>query len=196
MSFRMLLVLVGCGLSLLSFPAYAIKVVDMHPQPFKDVVQEGSHQPVPEITIYDALGKPHNLKELRGKIVLLHFWATWCPPCIHELPSLDALEHKMREMAAIGDIDQQGITVVPISLDFKGVEPVKNFYNSRRISSLPILFDKSNAAFAALGVKNLPTTIIIGPRGKEIGRVEGAYEWNSKEVTDYLFPFSEHKPKN
>ncbi|MBL0318905.1 MAG: hypothetical protein IPP74_06415 [Alphaproteobacteria bacterium] len=83
---------------------------------------------------------------------------------------MESLIHKIHPKGLLGkagDIEKQGITIVPISLDFKGPGPVKN----------------------------LPTTIIIDPRGKEIRRVEGPYEWNSKEVTDYLFPFAEHKPK-
>lgn len=176
-------------------PALAIKVLNPHAQAFKDMVKQGSNKPIPEITYYDLAGKPHNLKEHRGKVILLHFWATWCPPCIQELPTLDALQHHMREMAAIGDIERQPIEVVPISLDFRSLEGVKNFYNMRKIRDIPILFDKGNTAFYAFGVKNLPTTIIISPRGKEVGRVEGNYQWNLPEVEEYLMKFSEVQKK-
>lgn len=124
----------------------------------------------PELKFTDADGKELTLGDFRGRVVLLNLWATWCAPCVEEMPSLDRLQ------ARLGDKD---FTVLALSLDRQGRNVVVPFLDKLGIRSLAIYLDTSNAAMRTLGIRGLPTTILIDREGREVGRIEGAADWNS-----------------
>ncbi len=123
---------------------------------------------LPEIGFRDAAGHPHTLAEYRGRGVVLNLWATWCAPCVAELPSLDALARQLRGSR---------ITVLAVSSDLGGAPAVQRFYASHHIDALPVLLDPEGAVLHAMGAVGLPTTYLVTPQGTEAGWIEGAQDW-------------------
>jgi len=124
------------------------------------------------ITFKDADGKDHNLAEWKGKLVLLNLWATWCAPCRHEMPALDALKAEL----AGKDFD-----VVALATDRAGIDKPRKFWEETGIKSLGLYLDSGDAQHG-LGVIGMPTTLLIGRDGRELGRLVGPAEWASAEA--------------
>lgn len=132
-------------------------------------------KPIAPLTFIDATGHRHTLADFRGKLVLLNVWATWCPPCREEMPTLDRLQQNM------GGTD---FAVVPLSIDAGdgGVAQVRQFYRTAGVTHLPIFNDSTGTAAEKVGTVALPTTLLIDRDGREIGRTVGPAGWNSAEV--------------
>lgn len=126
--------------------------------------------PAPMIGFGDAAGVRHTLAEFRGKGVVLNVWATWCAPCVAEMPALAALAQK----AALA-----GIVVLPLSIDRGGAEAVRRFYDAHGIKGLGIWTDPNGDAGRALGVAGVPSTFIIDRQGREAGLFQGPADWGS-----------------
>ena len=122
------------------------------------------------------------LKDFKGKLVLLNFWATWCTPCALEMPELNALQEEF-------DDAELPIKIVALSEDFKGAEVVKQFYKDNEIEFLDVYIDKKNALFREMGIISLPTTIIIDQEGQEILRISGYINWNAPDVKEFIRGF-------
>ena len=138
------------------------------------------HEPpqlVPDIQFKDDAGRAHSLVEFRGKLVLLNIWATWCIPCRKEMPALDRLETKL---------GGPEFEVVALSIDRGGPDAVKKFYAENGIEHLPLSIDSSSKVLRDVGAAGLPTTLLIGRRGLEIGRLTGPAEWDSPETVEFL----------
>ena len=136
--------------------------------------------PLPPTTTFSAAnGDKFTLEELRGKTVLVNIWATWCAPCIKEMPSLDRLQ------ALRGSDDFEVIT---ISIDRTKYEPAK-FFADKNIKNLSPWHDGSFGIPGNLQLRGYPTTVIYNPEGREIAMIEGEAEWDSPEslaLVDYL----------
>ncbi len=118
-------------------------------------------------------GKEVTLADFRGKVVLVNFWATWCAPCLKELPSLDALE---RELGG------RKFAVVAIAADPRGPEVAQEFLNRLNIEHLQLYADPSlRLAFAIGGADVLPVSILYSADGTEIGRLVGEADWSAPE---------------
>jgi thiol-disulfide isomerase/thioredoxin len=130
-------------------------------------------EPIPAVTVTDPSGASLALAETRGKPVLLNLWATWCAPCVTEMPLLDRLA------ADLGD----GVRVLTVSEDMKGAELVAPFFAERDLPNLPQWMDpKNDLAFAFDGGASLPLTVLYDAEGKEVWRVLGGYDWSSAEA--------------
>lgn len=130
-------------------------------------------RPLPEIAFEDGKGKPVTLAGFRGRTVLLNVWATWCPPCREEMPSLDALQK------ALGG---PGFEVVALSIDAGGAPVVERFYKEMGIASLAIYVDPGMGAAGQLATPGVPTTLLIDRGGRELGRHAGPAQWDSPEA--------------
>jgi thiol-disulfide isomerase/thioredoxin len=130
-------------------------------------------RPLPELRFVDGGGRPLTLADFRGKVILLNLWATWCIPCLREMPTLDRLQAKL------GGPDFQ---VIVLSIDIGGLPVVEKFYRALKLKALGIYVDKTMRARIALGVAGIPTTLLIDRQGREIGRLAGPAEWDSKEA--------------
>jgi thiol-disulfide isomerase/thioredoxin len=130
-------------------------------------------KPMPEFAFADADDKPLKLADYKGKVVLVNFWATWCVPCVKEMPSLDRLQ------AAIG---KDRFVVLPLSLDGPSKPKVAPFYEDKKLTSLGIYFDKGKKSMQALDVSVLPTSILVDADGREIARLEGEADWDKPEA--------------
>jgi thiol-disulfide isomerase/thioredoxin len=126
--------------------------------------------PMPELRFLDASGAAHTLGEFAGRGIVLNLWATWCVPCVAELPAL-------AELARHGEAE--GIVVVPLSSDRGGAEVVRRFYAAHHLETLPVWLDPKGEAGRALGARGIPTTLVIDREGRERGRLEGAADWAS-----------------
>lgn len=131
-------------------------------------------RPPPEGLVFlDAEGRETGFAAFRGRGLVVNFWATWCPPCVAEMPSLD------RAQALLAP---EGIEVLPLSSDRGGLAQVAPFYARAAIRHLRIWLDPRGAAGRALGVRGLPTTLILDRAGRETGRLEGEAEWDRPEL--------------
>ncbi|MFZ5783010.1 MAG: TlpA disulfide reductase family protein [Pseudomonadota bacterium] len=129
-------------------------------------------KPVPDLEFLDAHDKPMRLADLTGKARLVNLWATWCAPCVKEMPSLDRLQ---------AALPKEKFVVLPISLDGPSKAKVAPFYKQQKLADLGIFYDSRRKAMAVLGVTLLPTSILIDPAGRELGRIEGDADWDTPE---------------
>lgn len=131
--------------------------------------------PLPDLRVLDGTGRPVTLSSFRGKVVLLNIWATWCPPCRQEMPSLDRLQ------AQLGGGKFQ---VVALSMDAgaKALDQVKSFYASVGIKHLAVYLDADAAAIFTLKAVSVPTTLLLDRQGRELGRMSGTAEWDSPQI--------------
>jgi thiol-disulfide isomerase/thioredoxin len=113
------------------------------------------------------------LPDYAGQGVLVNFWATWCAPCVAEMPSLAALA------AALAP---HRVVVLPVSSDRGGAPVVTKWYADRQIEGLPVLLDAKGAMARAWGVRGLPTSVVIDRQGREVARLEGAVDWAGPDV--------------
>jgi len=130
-------------------------------------------KPLPELAFTDADDKPLKLADYKGKTVLLNFWATWCAPCVKEMPSLDKLQAEM---------GKDKFVVLPLSLDGPSKPKVAPFYADKKLANLGIYFDKGKKVMGALDISVLPTSVLIDAQGREIGRLEGEADWDKPEA--------------
>lgn len=117
----------------------------------------------------DAEGNPVTLADKRGRVVLMNFWATWCPPCVREMPSLARLQEKF---------PTSEFEVVLISLD-RDASVIAPFYERLGLTNFAAYHDPRSRLSRQLAVAGLPTTLLIDSNGNEIGRVVGPAEWDS-----------------
>ena len=114
------------------------------------------------------------LDDFRGRAVLVNFWATWCAPCLKELPSLDALE---------GKLGGRKFEVVAIAADPRGPEVAQDFLDRLEIKNLKLYADPRLRFAAAIGGADiLPVSILYDAKGQEIGRLIGEADWTSEEA--------------
>jgi thiol-disulfide isomerase/thioredoxin len=124
--------------------------------------------PPPPAGFTDAEGVAHTLADFAGKGLVVNLWATWCAPCVAEMPALQGLAEA---------VAKDGILVLPLSSDFGGAAAVRKFYAAHQITALKIWLDPKGAVGQAWGARGLPTTLIIDRHGREQGRLEGAVDW-------------------
>jgi thiol-disulfide isomerase/thioredoxin len=120
----------------------------------------------------DGNGKETGLDTYKGKVVLLNFWATWCAPCIRELPSLDRLQ------AALGGDDFQ---VIALNVNREGKRKAQRMLRRLKLKNLTLNLDREVEVGKTLGLMNMPTTYLFDRQGREIGKLAGSAEWDEKE---------------
>jgi len=167
-----------CSIGVLALAALllgvSVNAAERAPQDFVLIVPP---KPVPEITFETVQGTPASLQLFEGKVALVNVWATWCAPCRHEMPTLDRLQQRL------GSLEFE---VVALSIDRAGLKPVTKFYREIGVANLAIYVDRSMQAMRSLEVSVLPTTLLIGPDGREVGRLVGSAKWDSLEMQSYL----------
>lgn len=130
-------------------------------------------QPMPAVELTDPAGATLATADLKGQPVLLNLWATWCVPCVTEMPMLDELAGELED----------SVRVLTVSQDMNGAEAVVPFFAQRKLERLPQWLDPKNAlAVAYGGGSGLPLTVLIDAEGNEVWRVAGGYDWSSAEA--------------
>jgi thiol-disulfide isomerase/thioredoxin len=132
----------------------------------------------PNSSFEDPEGEKVTLADFRGKPVLLNLWATWCAPCVKELPTLDALQTREGER----------LKVLTVSQDLEGRAKVEAFLAKGKYRSLEAWLDPDMALMSDLGVSSLPTTILYDAQGREVWRVAGDKDWAGAEAAALLNP--------
>ncbi len=129
-------------------------------------------QKAPDFRLEDLEGKKIGLKDFKGKVVFLNFWATWCNPCKEEMISIERLHQKFKE---------KDFVFLTISVDFEGRKPVKEFINKKNYTFI-VLLDPKYEILDLYKVQRIPTTFIIDKTGKIMGQATGPRDWNSPET--------------
>jgi len=132
----------------------------------------------PDFTVQDSDRKV-TLSELRGKVVVLNFWATWCPPCVEELPSLLDMQRKMKD---------KGVTVLAVSID-DDAGAYHKFLVDQKVDLLTVRDDR-HASNALYGTFKFPESYIIDRNGVMRRKFIGAVDWNQPEVVEFLSKLS------
>ena len=127
--------------------------------------------PAPALRLADPSGTVHDLSALADSVVLVNFWASWCPPCLTEMPSLDRLAERLAD---------RGFRVLAVNV---GEDPRRAQATLERLGyEGTLLLDRDQSAFASWGVKVLPTSFVIGSDGRPRLRVVGDLDWDDKDV--------------
>jgi peroxiredoxin len=137
----------------------------------------GIHRPTepseaPDFTLMSLEGRPVQLREFKGKLVLLNFWATWCAPCLHEMPSMERLYQTFKATPFV---------LLAVSMDRQGEAVARPFVDSLQLT-FPVLLDTTLEVGRQYGVRGLPTTYLIDPEARLIGAVIGARDWYRTEA--------------
>lgn len=164
---KRLLVAMLVAMALAPEPSIAKPAFPLHDEP----------RTVPPVTFRDGDDRERSLADFRGRVVLLNIWATWCVPCRREMPTLDRLQSEL------GGADFE---VLALSIDRAGLPAVEAFYKEIGLEALGIYVDAAGKASRQLGIVGLPTTILIGRDGTELGRFVGPAEWDSPQMIGFL----------
>lgn len=130
----------------------------------------------PDLLFEDGAGQPVRLSAFRGRPLLVNLWATWCGPCIVEMPSLDALALRAGP----------GLEIVAISQDVDGRQKVSDFFAARQFQRLEPYLDPEMRLMPALGLDTLPTTILYDSQGREVWRMTGMADWQGERAARLL----------
>lgn len=139
-------------------------------------------QDVADISFLDEDAKPVTLNRFKGRVVMLNVWATWCAPCVKEMPAFNALQSTYAS---------QGLEVVPLSQDLGDsrlaiIRTVQSFYRRYDLNRLPVYLDDNGTAYQKLRASGMPMTLILNREGKAIARVEGVINWQGAWFKQWL----------
>jgi peroxiredoxin len=125
----------------------------------------------PNFELKDPAGKQVSLKDLRGKVVFLNFWATWCPPCIEEMPAMEKLHQELKK---------DGLVILAVNFQ-EGPERVKEFFTQHNLTFTALL-DRDGKVTERYQAWALPVSVVINKRGEIAGRAMGSKDWHSDEA--------------
>ncbi|WP_235513493.1 MULTISPECIES: TlpA family protein disulfide reductase [unclassified Sphingomonas] len=155
-------------------PDVAAPANDAAPEAAGKVDRSHKGEAMPTFAFQDAAGKGVTLADFRGKPVLLNLWATWCAPCVREMPTLDALAAR----------DGAALTVLTVSQDMEPAK-VQPFLTERKLVNLKAYRDPDLKFSTGMGV-SLPTTILYDTAGKEVWRVTGGMDWAGADAAKLI----------
>jgi len=165
----------GLALGAVAVPVLAEKGYDVTPWP--------QGLAVPPLQALDLQGKVWKLADLRGRAVLLNFWATWCPPCRAEMPSL-------QQLAEIYGPEQLLVLAVNVG---EGPRRIHQYLQASGLN-LTVLLDQKSEIAQAWGVRAMPTTYLIDAEGRPRQRVRGEVDWTGREAAALVEPLLRGKP--
>ena len=134
-----------------------------------------------DLTFFDSKKEQINLKDFKGKLILLNFWATWCAPCKEEMPSLDLLDKK-------ANLDN--LKIFPINIGQESEEKAINFFNDLKIKNLDTYFDSPITLAKKFSLRGIPTTILLNKDGLEFARIVGSINFENEEFIRWLSNFN------
>ena len=155
-----------------SSSSYAIQ----HPN-LKNLVVHKNPKKLEKINFKNINNEIINLNKFENSLIIINFWATWCAPCIEEMPSLNRLETNP---------NFKNLEIIPINIGRDSIEKSKNFYKKLNINNLKIYFDKDVELANKFSLRGLPTTVFINKKGEEFARVIGFVNFDDKTIINWL----------
>jgi thiol-disulfide isomerase/thioredoxin len=143
-----------------------------------EFIAENPPQPAPAMSFTDMAGNAVSLGDFKGGVTLVNLWATWCQPCLKEMPSL--IRFQAKEGAAL--------KVIAVSEDMGSPDKVKSFVDKHDLGKLPVYLDPKSAAMHRFELRGLPTSILVGRDGKVLGKIEGEADWDSDKIAAAIKP--------
>jgi peroxiredoxin len=143
-----------------------------NPQPKANQFKSQEGYMAPRFSLRNLKGNMEGLDDHLGKVIVVNFWATWCVPCVKEMPSFENLYRRYRS---------QGLTLLAVSLDKGGSTKVQEFADKHKLS-FPILLDTKGVAEKLYPSFSIPFTYVIDKQGRVVARVDGAKNWESSET--------------
>lgn len=173
---------------LIGLVLYAMHVRTVHesagkPAALAKLVPVDRPRRIPAAAFFDAKGERSSLATFHGRYVLLNLWATWCGPCVRELPALAKLQH-----------DVPTLTIVAVSEGRENATDTERFLKSHGAGSLRVWLDPDHAFLAALGAFGLPLSVLMDKNGMEQAKAEGPAEWDDPDAIAYLRSITAEKP--
>jgi len=135
-----------------------------------------------DFTLSDLKGRKVSLSSFKGKVVFLNFWATWCPPCRGEMPSMERLYQKLKD---------KGLEILAVDLQ-EDARTVQKFGTEHKLS-FPVLLAADGRVGATYGARSIPTSYLIGRDGSALGGIIGGREWDTPEMITFLTRLLEAK---
>ena len=152
--------------------SFANEVIDI-----KNLVINKNLKKYDGLTFFNDKNEQLNLKEFKGKLVMLNFWATWCAPCKEEMPSLDLLQtHE----------NLDNLKIFPINVGKDGVEKSVSFFEDLQIKNLEIYFDPPITLAKKFGLRGIPTSILFDKDGLEFARIIGSIDFGDENFIKWL----------
>jgi thiol-disulfide isomerase/thioredoxin len=167
---------------------YAIRPQGVHessakPAALAKLVPLDKPRRIPAAAFLDAKGGRLSLASFNGRYVLLNLWATWCGPCVRELPALARLQH-----------DVPTLTIVAVSEGRENAADTARFLNAHGAGGLRVYVDPDHAFLAALGAFGLPLSVLMDRSGMEQAKAVGPAEWDDPEAIAYMRTLTAGKP--
>ena len=121
-----------------------------------------------------------NLEIYKNELVLLNFWATWCAPCVKEMPSLNELQKNS---------NFKNLKIIPINIGREDISKAKSFYEKLKINNLEVYIDKSQKLAKTFSLRGIPTTVLINKEGNEFARIVGSIDFQGEKFINWLKKF-------
>ncbi len=147
----------------------------------KNLVIHNETKKLKNVIFRDKDNKIFDIKDYKGNLIIINFWATWCAPCREEMPSLDKL--KKNE-------GFKNIVIFPINIGQENIQKSVNFFTELEINNLELYYDNSVKLAKIFSLRGLPTTIFINKSGDEFARVVGSIDFNDKELLMWLSKYN------
>lgn len=156
---------------------YVIPRPETTPAVLAGLVHEPNPGPAPDVSFVDGTGHSVKLSAFRGRLVLLNVWATWCAPCVRELPALGRLQ------AALGTA---GFAVVDVNAGRESASDTAAFLKAHDAGALAVYRDPDLRLLQAFGAQGLPFSVVVNAKGNEIARASGPLAWDDPAAIDYF----------
>ena len=155
-----------------SSSSYAIQTPNL-----KNLVIHKDPKKLEKINFKNINNETINLNKFKNSLIIINFWATWCAPCIEEMPSLNRLQ---------ANTAFNNLKIIPINVGRDNIEKSKNFYKKLKIENLEIYFDKDVVLAKKFLLRGLPTTVFINKEGEEFARIIGFVNFDNKTFIKWL----------
>jgi len=148
--------------------------------PLNNIAINETPKPISSLIFEDFSGNKINLKDHKGKLVVLNFWATWCAPCKKEMPSLDRLNQSN---------NFKNLEVFAVNMEQPNKLKTKKFFTDLNIKSLKIFFDSELNFVKEFKLRGVPTTVLINKKGEEFARIIGEVDFQDKKFVRWLLKY-------